>query len=312
MHAVLAVPAEPQLQKLHVANVRRAGAIAARAPFDFRHSLTFLRAFSPMHGEQAVAAGALTKAMMVRGRPVLLQVSAEGDGLRYTLSSASLLDAETAREAERRLAFFLGTGDDLAPFYALAAEDPAMAPVVARLHGMHHVKLPSPFEAACWGVLNQRIGMPAARAMKDALVRRAGAAVALKGVSHWAFPEAGQIAAIPEEELASLFGSARKAKAVAAVSRAFAGVDEAFLREAPKDDVKAWLEAIHGVGEWTAAFVLFRGLGRFVSVPRSPKFARAAEAVYGRPLDDAALRALDARYGSFGGYWSLYVWASTF
>jgi DNA-3-methyladenine glycosylase II len=251
----------------------------------------------------------LTKAFMVRGRPVLFQVAAAPGGVGYALSSSRLLDAATVREASLRLAFFLSADDDLAPFYALADADAVLAPVVERLRGMHQVKLPSPFEAACWGVLNQRIGMPAAREMKDALVRRAGAGIQLKSVTHWAFPEADQVAAIPEEELADLFRNERKAKAVAAVSRAFAAVDDAFLREGPVDEVRAWLAGIYGVGDWTTGFVMFRGLGRFVPASMSPKFGRAAEEVYGPSLDEAAVR---ARYGEHGGYWSLYVWASTF
>jgi DNA-3-methyladenine glycosylase II len=290
------------------------GQIACRPPFDLQRSLDFLCGFGPTQGEQSLGPGSLTKALMVGGRAVGVRVEQpEGDApsLRYELAADGPIDAATRQAVAARVAFFLSADEDLGAFYEIVGRDAALASALPRLRGLHHVKFPTPFEAACWGVINQRIGMTGARAMKTALTRRLGAPVAIDGRTHWAFPEARAVATLGEPALAELLGSERKARSVHAVSRAFAAVSEAFLREAPHGDVKAWLEGIHGVGEFTTGFVMFRGLGRFERAPMSPRFLRAVREVYGA-ISEPEVRALVERYGAWAGHWALYVYASTF
>lgn len=302
-----------------MATISRTGELSCRAPFDLKHALTFLRGFTPVQGEQEICRNMLTKALMLKGKPVvfsLFQPRADGAGvaprLRYALAADDVIDAETERLAVDRIASFLSTDEELGPFYAVAERDAALSPIVARLRGFHHVKFPSPFEAACWGVLNQRIGMREARTMKSAIVRAIGAPAACDGGVYWAFPDAARVAAYGEDGLRRLLGSDRKAKAVHAVSRAFADAGEAFLRRAGDDELKTWLAGIHGIGVFTTGFVLYRGFGRFERVPMARKLTSAAERVYGRRLSDSDMRELSGRYGRWGGHWALYVWASTF
>jgi DNA-3-methyladenine glycosylase II len=299
--------------------ISRTGELACRAPFDLKHALTFLSGFTPMHGEQEICRNLLTKALMLEGQSVVFRLfqprsdsARSAPRLRYALASDGIIDGDTERLAVDRIASFLSTDEELGPFYALAQRDAALAPVVARLRGLHHVKFPSPFEAACWGVLNQRIGMREARTMKTAIVRTIGARGACDGAVYSAFPDATRVAEYGEDGLRRLLGSDRKARAVHAVSRAFADAGEAFLRQATDDELKTWLAGIDGVGVFTTGFVLFRGFGRFERGPMSRKFTSAAERVYGRSLSVSDMHDLFGRYGRWGGHWALYVWASTF
>jgi DNA-3-methyladenine glycosylase II len=298
--------------------VRRTGDIACVPPFELRCSLAFLTEFTPTLGEQSIDRGVLTKAIAVSGRPLGVRLfqprganGAPVPKLRVALASERPIDDATAAAAMDRVAFVLGANEDLAPFYAVADGDGGFAAVARRLRGFHHVKFPTPFEAACWAVLNQRVGTVVARRMKDALVREAGGAVDLDD-GYRAFPEAQDLLRLGEARIAALLGHERKAKAVWAVSRAFADVSDAFLREGPHGEVKEWLLRIHGVGEFTAGFVLFRGLGRLDHLPEVPAFGAAARAVYGRALSSDDIAACARRYGSWAGHWMLYVWASTF
>lgn len=107
--------------------------------------------------------------------------------------------------------FYLGLRDDLTEFYQLARHDPPFARVVERLYGYHQVKFPSPLELLCWAILCQRVPMPVARKMKQALVEAVGNRTTLGGKSRWAFPDAEQLAAFDEAELHRLIGNQRKA-----------------------------------------------------------------------------------------------------
>jgi DNA-3-methyladenine glycosylase II len=290
-------------------------AIRPVQPFDLGRSLDFLGGFSPMHGEQTVTRSEVTKAVSCDGEPVVFRVRAtrRGDALDVDLFSSATLRAARWRKVLDRVRAFLSTDEDITPFYARAADDPAMAPLVARLRGLHHVKFPSAFEATCWGAIHQRTRLAVARRMKDALVRRAGRSVVVDGVEHWAFPEPEAVRAIGAGELGELLPGGRRAASVLAIAEAFDGVDEAWLRDAPIAEVRAWLEAIHGVGPFVASLVLYRALGRFDrAAVVSPGLVAAAEAQYGRQLSPRDVQALADGYGSWGGYWMLYIWASTF
>ena len=273
-------------------------------PFDLSLSRQFLEGFSPMMGEVALRDGAIEKTWLHRGQPVTATIR---DGLACTLSSPAPIDDETERAIGERVAFFLSTGDDVEAFHAIAERDEAFAPVARRLRGLHHPKFPTPFEAACWAAINQRIALAQARKMKAAIVERFGKA--------GAFPEAKTLAEATEAELGRTIGNQRKARAVFAASQAFARVDEKCLQTAPIAEAEAWLRSIWGFGDFSVAFVLYRGLGRSLppplGLPWSEKFALAAKKTYGRATR-ADLEKRAAAYGPWIGYWSLYLWGSGF
>jgi 3-methyladenine DNA glycosylase/8-oxoguanine DNA glycosylase len=290
------------------------GNIACAPRFDFARTLDFLRGFGPMAGEQSIGGRELTKALVHEGQTILVRIRPAGTRQRhelaYELVSERPISAEAERAVARRVAFFLSADEDLTPFARLASLDPPFAPVAARLAGLHHPKFPSPFETACWGSLNQRIARNRAKAMKDTLCRRFGGAINADGREYLAFPEPATMVRAGEDAVRVALGNDRRATVVFAVARAFASVDEAFLREAPLADVEAWLLRIRGVGPFTTGFVCFRGLGRFLHHAVSPRLLAAAETIYGAPFTAAELELVSARYGAWGGMWAIYVYAS--
>jgi DNA-3-methyladenine glycosylase II len=297
------------------------GSLSPTPPFDFARSLDFLDGFSPTRAEQSLAAGTLTKAILVAGQAVVFQVRSSGaveaPRLEYRLCSQQPLPASAQAAARDRLAFFLGLDDDLRPFYALGRADPAVAPEVERLYGFHQVKFPTPFENAAWAVLAQRAPILVARQLKQALIERFRACLSVDGQVHWAFPEAASVAAAPEAELAALIHNPRKAEYLGAVARAFAGVDEAWLRAGDYEQVLAWLRQIKGIGPWSADFILLRGLGRMQQLHFTSttiferRMSAAVSRVYspgpGRPLTGATMLPIAERYGEWQGYWALYL-----
>jgi DNA-3-methyladenine glycosylase II len=290
------------------------GAIAARAPFDFQQSIAFLGRFSPMAGEQILARGALVKALRIDGSTVVFRVEGDaGDAaprLRYTVWSARPLDEATRRAVEERIGFFLGADDDVAGFYARAEGDPRIRPRIRRLHGLHHVKFLTPFENAVWAVLGQRTALPLARRAKRALIERFAEPLEVAGHLHWPFPEPRDLARAELAELTRLLHDERRARSVQAVAEAFSTRDERWLRAAPYGEVEAWLRGIYGIGEWSSAFILFRGLGRGDRLPFTPQLEVAARRVYGPEVSPPELRRLAAPYGPWQGYWALYLRAA--
>ena len=288
------------------------GTLTPTPPFDFEKSLDFLGFFAPMEGEQLLTARALAKAVLIHGQIVVFEIAASGSieqpRLDYMLRSDWPIADSTRAAAEDRITFFLSLCDDLRPFYAIGLDDLPFAPVIERLYGYHQVKFLTPFENACWAVLTQRTPIPIAKKLKQALVERFGASLAIDDQRYLAFPEPTRLAAADPAELLELVGNPRRAEYLQAAARAFSGADEAWLRAAPYAEAEAWLRAIKGMGPWSTTFVLLRGLGRMEQLPvGESRLGEAAAKVYGHPLSDAELAAIAQRYGAYQGYWAHYL-----
>jgi DNA-3-methyladenine glycosylase II len=235
--------------------------------------------------------------------------SVEEPELRYVLLSEQPLGEGVQRRALDRIALYLSLEDDLGPFYRLGREDPLFAPVVERLYGYHQVKFLSPFEAGCWAVLTQRNAMSEARKMRAVLVKRYGGSIEVEGATHWAFPEPAQLAIADPADLGAIADNERKGEYMQALARAFDQVSDDFLLSAPYAEVEAWLRGIKGVGAWSAAFILLRGLGRPERVPMEKNTLRAISRVYagGKALSEEEAKEIAERYGAWRGYWAHYL-----
>ena len=289
------------------------GTLTPTPPFDFSLSLRFLEGFSPAEGEQAIAQGAVTKGLRVHGRTVVFGVTAaagattEVPGLTYRLWSKEPIEEEVRAPAAERIGAFLSIQDNLADLQQRAEADPVFAPFAARLRGLHQVRFLTPFENLCWAVMGQRAPIPVARKAKDAFVERYGGALEVDGELHRAFPEAADVAGLSGQDLLEVIGNQRRAGYLANVIEAWQGVDETWLRTAPVDDVTAWLRAIKGVGEWSTAFVMFRGLGRHTPMPVTRPTLQAVRRAYGPEVTPERAAELAAGYAPWTGYWVMYL-----
>ncbi|MFO0683304.1 MAG: hypothetical protein U0234_14700 [Sandaracinus sp.] len=281
----------------------RSSSLPVTAPFALDHSLSFLCSFPPTSGEQALAPRALTKALSIGGRAVLARIEEREGALSCTTWSEGPRPERAHAASVARLRFQLSLDDDLAPLAERARTDRAFASIARRFHGHHHVKFPSPFEIAVWAVLAQR-NMRLGKLMKDALVRALGPTLTHEGVTHRAFPEPE---ALTDVDAVRAIVPAH-ADAIVAIARAFS--DAALvpaLLAAPLDEAEARLRSLPRIGPWSAAFILFRGLGRMERLAeRSDPILRAARRAYG-PRTEGELRDIAASYGSFCGYWALYL-----
>ncbi len=281
-------------------------------PFDFAQSLAFLRGFPLMRGDQTITDDALTRAVVAAGETVAFRVVGQGTtdepAVGVTLYAERPISDIVREAALDRIAFFLSIADDLAPFYAIGRADAAFAPVIAQLYGYHQAKFLTPFDNAAWAILSQCTPMTAARKTWDTLIERYGSSLTVEGRIYRAFPTAERLATVNPDDLLAILPHLRKASYLHAAARAFDDVDEIWLRIAPYDDVRAWLLRIPGIGEWSAAFVLTRALGRMDRHAGEDALLRAAAKVYGPAAGTpAGLEEIARRYGPYQGYWAHYL-----
>jgi DNA-3-methyladenine glycosylase II len=254
-----------------------------------------------------------TRAVSIDGQVVAFQLtsigSVEEPELHYTLLSEQPIEEAAQRRVLGRITLYLSLDDDLEPFYHIGRADPLFAPIVERLYGYHQVKFLSPFETGCWAILTQRNATSEARKMRAVLVKRYGSGIEVEGATHWAFPEPTQLAVADPSDLGAIADNERKGDYMQALARAFDQVSEEFLLSAPYPEVEAWLRGIKGIGEWSATFILLRGLGRTEKVPMEKNTLAAISRVYdqGKLLSEAEAKEIAEGYGVWQGYWAHYL-----
>jgi DNA-3-methyladenine glycosylase II len=267
-----------------------------------------------MQNEQEVTSIGFTKAVQAKGTTVAFEITdngtTENPQLRFTAYSETKFTDEVKELVVDRITFFLSLKDDLKEFYEIAKKDECFQPAIKKFYGHKQVKFLTPFEIACWAVLNQRIPINVARKMKENIVKKVGGFIKLKEVEYYSFPEPSNLVAA-FTELPELVPNKRKADYISSVAEAFSKVDEQWLRVAPYDEVHDWLTDIRGIGDWSANFVMIRGLGRMEELSNvEPRLALDAAKIYTRKeeqMKNEQVCQIAEKYGKWKGYWAYYL-----
>jgi DNA-3-methyladenine glycosylase II len=281
-------------------------------PFSFTQTLAFIRTFYASDDERVpaheqVQGGRLRRVVSVLDKPIVFDVEEASGSLILTLY-AETLDDDLIEAATDRVRFFLGLDDELDPLYSRA--DPVFSSVVQSLYGYHMLKVLTPFEAACWALIQQRTPNGFAHKTMAKLAAYFGTSLTLEGVRYTAFPEARQMLDDPQARILEATNNTRKTERLLHLIRAFATADEAFLRYGPYGDVARWIGNIKGLGAWSVDFIMLRGLGRAEHVPwTDTAMLEAISRVYtqGFDISTGAARELAGRYGIMQGYWAHYL-----
>ena len=278
--------------------------VAVRTPFVLAQSLAFMRRFTPCQGDHLLDDDRVTTAVALGARAVAVRI-AEGPGATVALTHPDV-DADDAARIAHRARQLLSLDDELDGFYRAAASDAApFAAIVDALHGLHQVRFSSLPDIAVYAVLMQRRPITQAGRMRQQVLAALGLPVEVDGHTLRAWPSFGALVGLDVAAWQAAGVDAHKAAQLPPVVRGVAALGEPFLATAPYADARDALCAIPGIGPFSAAAILLRGLGRMDDVPLAMKgFAEPARDVYGAAWDP---RATVRRYGPALGYWSFYL-----
>ena len=273
-----------------------------RRPFSFAETLEFVHGFPPLAAQTVVEAGTLTAALAVGGQGHAFTLAARGED---TLALDTTAPARVHAELSTRVKAFIGADDDLEAFYARAEADPPMRRLIAAHRGLRHVRFLAGLpELAVYCVLMQRTPCKLAARFEQKFLARFGLPAKHGEHELRAMPELAQLAELDEHAIADAIGHRAKAARIATVVREIAALGESFLRDAPYTDALDALLAIPGIGPFSAAAILVRGLGRMDGLPSLDYFADHARALYGRAWNPQAITRC---YGPQIGYWAFYL-----
>ena len=262
--------------------------IATSKPFSFEQTLRFMARFPPCQTGYVLGDDSLTGAVAIDNKAIEFRLR---PGLSLETSDRRVLPI---------VASMIGANDDVEAFYTAANGDKPMMRRIGQLHGLHHVRFLTLAEIAVYSVLMQRAPITIASAM----LRRFREAFGLRVGSLYAMPELDALTELTANEIAVAIKHRCKAERIVEVVRGVHAIGEDELRNAPYEHARDALLTIRGIGPFSAAAILLRGLGRMDELPWLPTFAQGAREFYGHPVDQAVLT---RRYGRLIGYWSFYM-----
>ncbi len=273
--------------------------LTPRGDFSLAEAVRFLHGFEPLSaGEGDDPSGDTLRLAFCADRdwrPVAIQARQSRSG-RVTATVAGTDDPGPVRRQVERM---LSLDVDATGLPDVLGEDPIATALLEQSRGLRPVCFASPYEAACWAVLSQRIQMRQAARIRRRLCDELGHVVELDGVSLSTFPR-------PESVLAttSIPGLPQiKVQRLHAVATAALDgrLDAATLRAAGPEQALADLQSLPGIGPFGAELILIRGAGEPDHFARSELRLHGAIAeAYGVDAGDVdALSEIAARWSPF-------------
>ena len=202
--------------------------------------------------------------------PVLVTLRLGPRGCVVTAAQPAAPQQALALHAQVRR--FLGLEQPLAAFYRLVGPHPALGGLLPPLRGVRIPQLPSLWEAVCWAVVGQQINLAFAYRLRNRLIALGNGVEETPG-QLLPFPSPGQVLRLTEAQLRRQQFSRQKAAyllglAQACASGALAGIVPGMAPgAAPWEEVEATLLAQKGLGPWSVAYALMRGLGHADALP---------------------------------------------
>ncbi len=235
-------------------------------PYRLDLTVAVLRRFSTNIVDVIAPGGTYLRALSGLGRPAIVAVRQ-----RAPDELAVRIDCEPGDE-ERCFALvvrMLGTQRTLVEFERGAKKIPWLRDLAARMRGVKPPRYPTLWEACVNAVVFQQVSLHAATAILRRVILETGEPAARDGMAFYGFPDPGALVAAPDDVLRRAGLSVAKVATLRRVAEALAAgaLDEAMLEGSSSPEAAAKLCEIKGIGPWTAAVVLLRGLGRLDVFP---------------------------------------------
>ena len=281
--------------------------LAHRSPLAVEPLFEYLAARAVPGIEEGDATSYRRTLALPRGTGIV-EVRADGGDGGQLGCVLRLDDVRDLTAAVRRVRRLLDLDADPVAVDEALASDGRLRPLVRARPGLRSPGHVDGNELAVRAVLGQQVSVRGARTVAARLVLAHGAALAAPvGTLTHLFPAPGALASL---DPASLPMPASRARALVGLARALEVGDLVLDDGVDRDEVDARLQALPGVGPWTAAYVRLRALGDPDCFLASDLGVRKALGALGLPTDVAGASATAARWRPWRSYALAHLWTS--
>ncbi|CAN5681390.1 DNA-3-methyladenine glycosylase [soil metagenome] len=278
--------------------------IEPKGPYSFAQSVRFLEGFVPA-AYKGGSSGLLRLAFTVDGGEDVAGVKVRSEGGVIVGEVYSEADPELVRKQVARI---LSLDLDGSGFAEVGERDPVVKRLQERYPGLRPVLFYSPYEAAAWAIIGNRIRIVQAAKVKARMAEELGSVVEIAGEKEHAFPSPARLAQL--EDFPGLFG--RKVEYLRHLGREAAGgkLEADLLRSMPVEEALDGLKKLPGIGPFSAELILLRGAGEPDYLPTNePRLGRAVAMAYelDEPPNVAELEEIAELWRPYRTWVSLYL-----
>jgi 3-methyladenine DNA glycosylase/8-oxoguanine DNA glycosylase len=231
--------------------------VPVAGPFDLQASTRFLEGFAPAARPDAASEpGLLRLAFPAEAGWTPVGAEVRQHGPTVTIALAGDPPAPDAFIAQ--VVRILSLDIDGRGFPEIGRRDPVVGKLQARYPGLRPVLFHSPYEAACWAIIGQRIRITQAATIKTRIADQLGTVITVAGQKLASFPAPQQLkdhapAGLPDAKVARLHAIA---------DAALDGrLDAGRLRSLDTTRALDELTQLSGIGPFSAQLILARGAG---------------------------------------------------
>lgn len=219
------------------------------------------------------------------------------DGTGTSLVAVSQNNADvievsaTGRGAQRWfpvVARMLGTQADLSQWYERSARITWLHRLAVAFEGVKPPRYATLWEACAHAIVFQQISIHAAGSIMRRVIEALATPIVAGNVRCTPFPSPDRWLCASETQLRAAGLSRNKVAHLRSVAAAVAegAIDEVTLEKLPTPEAAEKLCAIRGIGPWSAAVILLRGMGRLDTFPlRDSGVARSLALLAGEAVD---------------------------
>jgi DNA-3-methyladenine glycosylase II len=289
--------------------------VEAVAPFNF--DLTAQIFHSGDKQIRSYRDGVFSQILKLNDQLVLVKVTSAGTieqpKLTVELKANKPITAEDKQRAQETVKFIFNLGFDLGAFYQEIKDDRTMQDITRQLYGLKNPTTPTVFEALVDSIVEQQISIKVAIAIEEKLTKKLGDRLDIDGDTYFAFPTPQILACTSVDKIQQVGLSRRKAEYIQEAAKLIVNgkLDLEHLKTHQNpEEIIAELDAIRGIGVWTAELTMLRGMQKLDALPADDLGVRRVISRYfcgGKPIRSAEAREIAKSWGRWKGLAAFYL-----
>ena len=279
------------------------------APFDFD-----LTAHIFSNGDNQIRSfvnGQFSQVLKINNDLFLIKLSSAGTvdqpKIALEIKSNQPITSKVIKQAEEMVNFIFNFDFDLCTFYNDIKNEPIMNKLSEKLFGLKNPTTPTVFESLVDSIIEQQISIKVAVAIEERLTKKLGDQTEIDGLLYFAFPTPPIIARISIDEIQQVGLSRRKAEYIQGAAQLIVegklDLENLKIQQTPEEIISK-LDAIRGIGIWTAELTMLRGMQKLDAFPADDLGVRRVISKYyckGKPIKAEEVREIAKSWGRWKG-----------
>lgn len=218
--------------------------------------------------------GVYSRLFNLKNQPILVNVTQPNGKDKPTILKLKLLSEKNiSKQQIAQIKFLiikmLGLNVDLSQFYKISKEDSILENLAQQFYGMRPTRYPTIFEALINAVACQQVSLDAGIAVLNRLIETYGKNLTFENKTYYAFPAPEDLLNVEDFDLRKIGFSHQKIKTIKKLVYSILNneINLELLDSADNTHILQALQKLHGIGRWSAEYVLLRGFGRLDVFP---------------------------------------------